>query len=272
MVERATDPEYLNYQYGDSEKLRIRIEAHERYSEHCDRHFDWILGLLDVQAGQVLVDAGCGPGNAFGPVRRVGARVVGFDFSAGMVREARQQAIEHGLDVRVFRADVQAVPMVDASCDRVLASHMLFHVPDIARGLREMRRILRAGGQVVVTTNAADHAARLHDLHDEAARELGYQPTAHAGHRFSLADLDVVRAVLPSAERVVRPNAFVFPTAATALAWYASGSIDNLVERPADGSHRPRLLGLLEPRIEAIIAREGVFRVQKDMGAFVADV
>src|SRR4051794_38032036 len=34
MVDRATDPRYLAYQYGDSEKLRIRLEAHERYSEH----------------------------------------------------------------------------------------------------------------------------------------------------------------------------------------------------------------------------------------------
>ena len=171
-TDRATDSEYLTYQYGDSEKLRIRIEAHERYSERTGGHFDWILGLLDVRPSLILVDSGCGPGNAFAPVCRAGARVVGFDFSVGMVREARQQAGEHELDARVFRADAQAIPMADASCDRVLASHMLFHVPDKARALREMRRILRPGGRVVVTTNAADHAARLHDLHDEAAREL----------------------------------------------------------------------------------------------------
>ena len=51
MADRAIDPEYLRYQYDDSEKLRIRIEAHERYSEVRDGHFDWILGLLDARQG-----------------------------------------------------------------------------------------------------------------------------------------------------------------------------------------------------------------------------
>ena len=272
MYERATDPNYLGYQYDDSEKLRTRIEAHERYSERSGEHFGWILGMLGSRPGQTVVDAGCGPGNAFAALGRAGVRIIGFDRSAGMVREARQHATGQGLDAVVFRADAQAIPLADGSCDRVLASHMLFHVPDITRALREMRRVLRPGGRIVATTNAADHAARLHDMHAAAARELGYEPAAHAGGRFSLAHLDLVREVFPFAERVVKPNAFVFPTAHAALAWYASGSVDNLVERPADGSHRPKLLALLEPRIEAIIAREGVLRVQKDMGTFVANV
>ena len=272
MTDRATDPEYLRYQYDDSEKLRIRIEAHERYSERGGDHFGWILDLLQVRAGQTVVDAGCGPGSAFAPLGQAGVRVVGFDRSAGMVREARQQAADQRLDARVLRADAQSIPLADRSCDRVLASHMLFHVPDIARALREMRRILKPGGRIVMTTNAADHAARIHTLHDEAARKLGYVPTVHAGSRFSLEHLDLVREALPSAERVVKHDAFVFPTAQAALSWYASGNIDNLVERPADESHRPRLLALLEQRIDAIIAREGVFRVPKATGAFVADV
>ena len=36
MIDRTIDPTYLAYQYGDSEKLRIRMEAHERYSERSD--------------------------------------------------------------------------------------------------------------------------------------------------------------------------------------------------------------------------------------------
>ena len=189
-----------------------------------------------------------------------------------MVREARERATEQGVDAHVFRADVQAIPLADASCDRVLASHMLYHVPDIPRALRELRRILRPGGRVVLTTNAADHAGRLRQMHAEAARELGYTPAPHNGRRFTLDHLDLVRAAFPSAERIMAPNAWVFPTAEAALAWYASGAIDAIAERPPGEAHRARLLALLHARIEAIIAREGAFRVPKDAGAFVADV
>jgi hypothetical protein len=39
-VERAIDPTYLGYQYGTTERLRIRLEAHQRYSEHADDFFE----------------------------------------------------------------------------------------------------------------------------------------------------------------------------------------------------------------------------------------
>lgn len=57
MYERATDSEYLRYQYDDSEKLRIRIEAHGRYRECGGEHFGWSLGLLGVRPGQTDIGA-----------------------------------------------------------------------------------------------------------------------------------------------------------------------------------------------------------------------
>ena len=38
---------------------------------------------------------------------------------------------------------------------------MLYHVPNIRRALEEIRRVVKAGGRVLITTNAADHSARL---------------------------------------------------------------------------------------------------------------
>ena len=57
-----------------------------------------------------------------------------------------------------------------------------------------------------------------------------------------------------------------------ALRFYATYAIDAIEDRPADGSHRAPILREMRALIEEIIARDGVFRVSKTAGCFVADV
>ena len=132
-----------------------------------------------------------------------------------------------GLPVQVLRADAQAIPLPDRSVEHALASHMLYHVPDIKQALIEMRRVVKVGGRVLMTTNAADHSKRLHDLHEQAAREIGLTPTQSTGQeRFSLDHLALVQSVFPNVELHRQPNAFVFPTARQRCATTpAAGSI-----------------------------------------------
>jgi hypothetical protein len=129
------------------------------------------------------------------------------------------------------------------------------------------------GGRVVISTNAADHSARLNEIHDRAARELGFTPSQQSGfERFSLAELPLVRSVFPTVEVHPLPNAFVFPTTEAALRYYASGRVDAIDERLADGSHRPPLLEKAGAMIDEIIRQEGSFRVPKDAGYFLASI
>jgi SAM-dependent methyltransferase len=198
---------------------------------------------------------------------------VAFDYSPGMASEARQRAVQADLPVQVLRADAQAIPLRDRSVDHALASHMLYHVPDIARALREMKRVVKVGGRVLMTTNAADHSQRLNDLHDQAARDIGLTPTPQAmPRRFALEHLPLVQSVFPVVTLHRRPNAFLFPTAESALRYYASGRVDSIEERQEDGSHRPPLLQRMSELLEEILAREGVIRVSKDAGSFLATV
>lgn len=272
IVERATDAEYLQYQYGDAEKLRIRAETHRRYSERPDDMLHWMVGFVDPRPGLQLVDVGCGTGWMHPELTSRGASVVGLDSSIGMVEETRQQATRDRLPVVVVQGDAQRLPLRDGCCDRATAIHVLFHVPDVRRALREMRRVLRPGGRVVVTTNAGDHSRRLFDVHAAAACELGYTPTEPAGAHFTLDDLDLVREVFPVAERHVRSDAFVFRDTDAALRFYATGRVDAIREWRGDGSHRARLLVAVGRRVTAAIAKEGAFRVPKDSGCFMAAV
>jgi SAM-dependent methyltransferase len=73
-----------------------------------------------------------------------------------------------GVDALV--ADVQQIPFRDAEFDAVVAAWMLYHVPDLERGLSEVARVLRPGGALVAVTNGARD---LHEVWDLVGRDLG---------------------------------------------------------------------------------------------------
>ena len=92
------------------------------------------------------------------------ASVVMVDISERMVALAR----ERGVDALV--GTVEALPFADGSFDCAVAAWMLFHVPDLDRGLAELARVLRPGGiAFVAVTNAAHHLDALRELAGRAA-------------------------------------------------------------------------------------------------------
>jgi 2-polyprenyl-3-methyl-5-hydroxy-6-metoxy-1,4-benzoquinol methylase len=88
-TERATDPGYLRFQYGDTERLRIRADTHRLYSERPDDFVDWMLDQLEPGPGHLVLDVGCGYGIYHHALARRGARaIVGLDASVAMVQAA----------------------------------------------------------------------------------------------------------------------------------------------------------------------------------------
>ena len=119
---------------------------------------------LGVRAGMTLLDLGCGEGrHAFEAFRR-GASVVAVDWGASEVETTKRwlgaiaEAGEAGRDAEgrvaraeVVRGDLRALPVPDASVDRVIASEVLEHIPDDVAALAEIARVLKPGGRVAVT-------------------------------------------------------------------------------------------------------------------------
>ena len=177
MTERGTDSGYLAFQYCRPDRLRIRRETHARHSDKPgDGFLHWVLRRLAAETGDLVLDAGCGPGIYHPFLQRRGARVVALDYSLGMVRAVLDSASERGMRIHACRARIESLPLTGGSCDRVMANHVLYHVPDIRRALLELRRVLKPGGRVVMATGASDYCRALQDLHDAAARKLGYEP------------------------------------------------------------------------------------------------
>jgi SAM-dependent methyltransferase len=114
---------------------------------------------LDLRPGMTVLDLGCGEGrHAFEAYRR-GAAVVAVDWGADEVATTRRwlDAIAAageappGAHAEVVRGDLTALPVPDASVDRVIASEVLEHIPDDGAAFAEIARVLKPGGRVAVT-------------------------------------------------------------------------------------------------------------------------
>ena len=99
-------------------------------------------------SGRRVLELGCGPGNLWRgePALPSGLALTLTDLSTGMLSEARNRIGE--LETFSYAScDAQSLPFPDERFDVIVANHMLYHVPDKARALAEMRRTLehRAG-------------------------------------------------------------------------------------------------------------------------------
>jgi ArsR family transcriptional regulator len=97
----------------------------------------------------VVADLGCGTGDLACRLARHVRRVVAIDGSAAMLKAARRRAATLP-NVELHRADLDALPLEDASCDAALLVLALSYVPDPGAALREAARVLRRGGLLVV--------------------------------------------------------------------------------------------------------------------------
>jgi SAM-dependent methyltransferase len=119
-----------------------------------------VLDAAGVPSGGVIADIGCGNGAYLAELarREVASRVIGMDLSPGMLAAASARSIGAAA---LVNADATALPLRSASVDLALAMHMLYHVPDPLDAVRELRRVTRPGGTVVVGLNGAGHQEAL---------------------------------------------------------------------------------------------------------------
>ncbi len=109
-----------------------------------------LLGLAgDLQDRDVL-DIGCGDGDLALELARRGARVSGVDASAAMIGAARRKAREEGVTIAFQTAEAKVLPFPDRSFDRVVAMTVLCFVADAEPVFREIARVLRPGGRLVI--------------------------------------------------------------------------------------------------------------------------
>jgi ubiquinone/menaquinone biosynthesis C-methylase UbiE len=108
-----------------------------------------LLKFLEPLPGEHILDVGCGTGIFTDDVLKSGAQVTGVDLSASMLHRAVDRG---GKQFSGLCADMCALPFGDNSFDRVFSMTAIEFVADGATAIRELNRVVKPGGRVVVTS------------------------------------------------------------------------------------------------------------------------
>jgi SAM-dependent methyltransferase len=194
-----------------------------------------------AEAGAAAVlEVGCGDG-AF--AARLAASVRGETIAVDLTERAVELARRRG--VTATQADVQELPFEDGRFDCVVAKWMLYHVPDLDRGIAELARVLRPGGRLVATTLSEDTSPDLWEL-------LGDKPGSAVSFSRENGE-EMLRRRFARVERRDIENVLVFPDPETLRRWVRVSML------------RPHL-------VERVPEFEGELRVPTRSCMFVAEV
>ncbi len=126
--------------------IAARLASYQRLQSAC-------VGKLDFYDGDKVLCAGVGTGNEVVQVLEIGknVNVVGVDYSDTALRKAYRKALALGKEIEVLPMDVQSLEFRTGSFDEVLCLHVMDWVEDDGKATAEIIRVLKDGGQFVVT-------------------------------------------------------------------------------------------------------------------------
>jgi len=206
-MSRWSDRSYLrDVQYRTDANLAARQSIYAYQQPPVDL-VGQVLDLAFLAGGGagVVADVGCGNGMYLAGLARRGpaGHLIGVDLSPGMLQAARQRAQKAaGPAPALLVGDASALPLRDESVDLTLAMHMLYHVPEPELALRELRRVTRTGGRLVVGLNGGDHHRELRAVVTAALGDLGHPAVPMVSDRIGLDQGEImVRGLFASVAR-----------------------------------------------------------------------
>ena len=146
--------------------MNARASLHQHFANKD--WFGWLAQRLGFRPDESVLDIGCGPGWFWTEIEKSQQLPDNFmllDKSHAMVAEVKEKFGER-VKAQVGRAE--ALPFADETFDSLVAMHVLYHVPDPTKALKEAQRVLKPGGSLFVTTNSKRNLLELGEISSAA--------------------------------------------------------------------------------------------------------
>jgi ubiquinone/menaquinone biosynthesis C-methylase UbiE len=136
--------------------------------------------MVRAGTGDTLIDVACGPGTFTLRFARRVRWACGIDLTPAILARAKSSAAADGIRNLDFAiGDAHRLPFADGSLDLAITSYALHHMPDAARVIAEMARVVRPGGRVGVADIRVEEDPAVAELNDriERARDASHTRT-----------------------------------------------------------------------------------------------
>jgi SAM-dependent methyltransferase len=159
----------VHWEYASEERLAIRNKTYRDLVEGANAE-EMVFEAVRECVPKRMLEVGSGTGELAERVQReLGAEVVALDISPRMVKLTTERGVEAQL------GDVQELPFGDGEFDCAVAAWVLYHLPDLDRGIFELARALEPGGTLVAATLGEGNMAELWEaVGDSATRGLSF--------------------------------------------------------------------------------------------------
>lgn len=162
------------------------------------RRVEWrkILEWLDPKEGEKILDIACGGGELSLKIAEKGSKVCGIDMSEDAIKSARRLAERERILCEFKVGSAEDLPYPDEYFDKVVCSSSLEHFKDDIKPLKEMHRVLKPNGSVVLTTDSFTYpiSDELKEKHRKKFYVVNYYTSETLKKRFEISGFKMNRS------------------------------------------------------------------------------
>ena len=255
--------ERVREMYQERDTLSLRMAFQKKFSENRYGWSNWLFDQYDFHEYDKILEAGCGNGWHWrGKTDKLPDYFTAIltDLSTLMLTKAHE-SVKGDPRFTFAEMDIQHIPFADASFDAAIANHMLYHVPNMAKALAEIKRVLKPGGTFYATTMGENNMREMDgifvEFEEKYGRVISFNHPAKVAFRLQNGG-DLLCCFFDSVEIREYLDSFII-TDPIALFEYI-GSM-NAVPKEWE----PKLMEIINRRFD----KDGVMRIGKEQGIFI---